>query len=287
VPPPRLRSRHPCGFVSELVGFSTHCAYDLAWYGSAVEAVAEVGARWAQAECVVVLTGAGLSTASGIPDFRSPGGRWERYQPVTIQEFVASEAAREEYWRYKGETWQVIRKAQPNPAHRALVDFARAGRLELLVTQNVDGLHQRSGFPVERLVDIHGSDSGVVCVDCGAREPREPAQRVWEAGTAVPRCACGGAWKPAVISFGQGLVPGDLDRAMSAAARCDLFVAAGTSLVVGPINQMFDVARRAGSATAILTASETPYDALCDLKLSDPVEQTLPRIFRACCGDAP
>ena len=257
-----------------------------AWYGAAVEAVAELGARWAQAECVVVLTGAGLSTASGIPDFRSPGGRWERYQPVTIQEFVASEAAREEYWRYKGETWQVIRKAQPNPAHRALVDFARAGRLELLVTQNVDGLHERSGFPAERLVDIHGSDSSVVCVDCGAREPREPAQRAWEAGTAVPRCACGGAWKPAVISFGQGLVPGDLDRAMSAAARCDLFVAAGTSLVVGPINQMFDVARRAGGATAILTASETPYDALCDLQLSDPVEQTLPAIFRASRADA-
>jgi len=248
---------------------------------SAVETVAELGARWARAECAVVLTGAGLSTASGIPDFRSPGGRWERYQPVTIQEFVASEAAREEYWRYKGETWKIIREAEPNPAHRALVDFARAGRLELLVTQNVDGLHERSGFPAERLVNIHGSDSEVVCIDCGAREPRAPAQRAWEAGTAVPRCACGGAWKPAVISFGQGLVPGDLDRAMSAAAGCDLFVAAGTSLVVGPVNQMFDVARRAGGATAILTASETPYDAFCDLKLSGPVEQTLPAILRA------
>jgi NAD-dependent deacetylase len=249
-----------------------------------VEAVEELGARWAQAECVVVLTGAGLSTASGIPDFRSPGGRWERYQPVTIQEFVASEAAREEYWRYKGETWRIIREAEPNPGHRALVDFARAGRLELLVTQNVDGLHERSGFPAERLVNIHGSDSEVVCIDCGAREPREPTQHAWEAGTAVPRCACGGAWKPAVISFGQGLVPADLERAMSAAARCALFVAAGTSLVVGPVNQMFDVARRAGAATAILTASETPYDALCDLKLGDPVEQTLPAVFHASCA---
>ena len=244
----------------------------------------ELGEVWARAERVAVLTGAGLSTASGIPDFRSPGGRWERYQPVTIQEFMASEEARQEYWRYKGETWQVVRAAEPNAAHRALVDFALAGRLSLLVTQNVDGLHERSGFPPERLVDIHGTDSAVVCMACGAREPREAAQRIWEAGTAVPRCACGGAWKPAVISFGQGLVPGDLDRAMSAAARCDLFVAAGTSLVVGPINQMFDVARRAGAATAILTASETPYDALCDLKLSDPVEQILPAVFRASRG---
>jgi NAD-dependent deacetylase len=244
-------------------------------------AVEELGMRWGGAQRPAVLTGAGLSTASGIPDFRSPGGRWERYQPVPIQDFVARESAREEYWRYKGETWRVIRDALPNSAHLALVDFARADRLELLVTQNVDGLHERSGFPTGRLVNIHGTDSEVVCLACGAREPREASQRAWEAGTAVPRCSCGGAWKPATISFGQGLVPEDLERAMRAAGRCDLFVAAGTSLVVGPINGMFDAARRVGAATAILTASETPYDGLCDFRISDPIEETLPAIFRA------
>src|SRR2546421_9714818 len=108
---------------------------------------------WRQARRVVVLTGAGLSTASGIPDFRSPGGRWERYQPVPLPEFLASEAARATYWRYKGETWQLIRDARPNPAHDALADLARAGRIDLLVTQNVDGLHERSGFPAGRLVN--------------------------------------------------------------------------------------------------------------------------------------
>jgi NAD-dependent deacetylase len=241
----------------------------------------ELGARWAAARRTVVLTGAGLSTASGIPDFRSPGGRWERYQPVPIQDFVADERAREEYWRYKGETWQVIRSARPNPAHLALVDFTRADRLELLVTQNVDGLHERSGFPEERLVNIHGTDSAVVCLSCGTREPREPAQRAWESGVAVPTCACGGPWKPATISFGQSLVSEHLERAMDAAAHCDLFVAAGTSLVVGPINQMFDVAQQAGAVTAILTASETPYDALCQVKIPDPVERTLPALIRA------
>lgn len=246
-----------------------------------MDAIAELGACWGAARCTVVLTGAGLSTASGIPDFRSPGGRWSRYQPVPIQDFLASEAARREYWRYKGETWQVIQRAQPNPAHRALADFARAGVLELLVTQNVDGLHERSGFPAERLVNIHGTDSAVVCLACGAREERAAAQRAWEAGEAVPHCGCGGPWKPATISFGQGLVAGDLERAMTAAGRCDLFVAAGTSLVVGPINQMFDVAREAGAATAILTASETPYDAYCDHRLRDPVEQVLPALFAA------
>jgi NAD-dependent deacetylase len=238
-----------------------------------------LGRRWARAANVVVLTGAGLSTASGIPDFRSPGGRWESYRPVPIQDFLARESSREEYWRYKGGTWEVIQQARPNPAHLALADFARAGRLTLLVTQNVDGLHERSGFPSERLVNIHGTDSEAVCMECGARVAREGPQRQWQAGDAVPRCPCGGAWKPATISFGQGLVEPDLRRAMQAAAGCDLFVAAGTSLVVGPINQMFDAAQRGGAASAILTASETPYDAWADYRLDAPVEQTLPALY--------
>ncbi len=246
-----------------------------------MENAERLAARWRDAERVVVLTGAGLSTASGIPDFRSPGGRWERYQPVLIQDFVARESAREEYWRYKGETWQVISAAEPNAAHRALADLGRTGRIHLLVTQNVDGLHERSGFPPERLVNIHGTDSEVLCLDCGARAPRAEAQRQWESGRAVPRCACGGPWKPATISFGQSLVRRDLERAMEEAACCDLFVAAGTSLVVGPINEMFRVAHRAGATTAILTASETPYDALCRLDLRQPVEESLPAVVRA------
>jgi NAD-dependent deacetylase len=246
-----------------------------------MERVEELAGWWRGAERVVVLTGAGLSTASGIPDFRSPGGRWERYQPVPIQDFLASPAAREEYWRYKGETWQLISSAQPNPAHRALADLVRADRIQLLVTQNVDGLHERSGIAPERLVNIHGTDSSVVCIVCGARERREAAQSLWEQGAAVPECACGGAWKPATISFGQSLVAEDLERAMREAGRCQLFVAAGTSLVVGPINGMFDVARAAGARTAILTASETPYDALCDTKIEAPVEEVLPATRRA------
>ena len=235
-------------------------------------------ADWRSAERVVVLTGAGLSTASGIPDFRSPGGRWERYQPVPFPDFLASEDAREDYWNYKGETWRVISTAAPNAAHRALTDLALAERLPLLVTQNVDGLHERSGFPAERLINIHGTDSQVECVGCHRRAARAIAQAGWEAGIRVPRCSCGEPWKPATISFGQSLVTSDLQRAMAAAAACQLFVAAGTSLVVGPINQMFTVAKSAGAFTAIVTASETPYDTDADLKLTDPVEQTLPAI---------
>jgi NAD-dependent deacetylase len=242
---------------------------------TSLEALAE---RWRGASHVVVLTGAGLSTASGIPDFRSPGGRWSSYQPVTLAEFRASEAAREEYWRYKGETWRLIAAAEPNAAHLAFSALAAAGRVHLLVTQNVDGLHERGGFPADRLVNIHGTDSAVLCLDCGRREPRASAQASWEAGVKVPRCPCGAPFKPATISFGQALVDDDLRRALGGAARADLFVAAGTSLVVGPINGMFTLARRAGASTAILTASDTPFDGEATWKIADPLEVVLPRL---------
>jgi NAD-dependent deacetylase len=238
----------------------------------------DLAAHWRSAPRVLVLTGAGISTASGIPDFRSPGGRWSNYQPVPLPEFLASEEARIEYWRYKGETWQLLQRARPNPGHLALAELARAGRVALLVTQNVDGLHERSGVPPERLVAIHGTDAEVVCFSCGRREPREPAQAQWEAGVAVPRCPCGGPWKPATISFGQSLVAEDLERSFAAARACDLLVAAGTSLVVGPINQLVPIAHAAGAAIAILTASETPFDDLARWRIADPVEHVLPAL---------
>lgn len=234
---------------------------------------------WRQAQRVVVLTGAGLSTASGIPDFRSPGGRWENYQPVTLQEFLADEFSREKYWRYKGETWELMCAALPNPAHDALTSLARANQIQLMVTQNVDGLHERSGFPSPRLINIHGTDSLVECMACGDRAPRAIGQQQWEEGRAVPCCPCGGPWKPAVISFGQSLVAVDLERAFEAARRCDLFVAIGSSLVVGPINQMFSLAKQGGAKTAILTRSATDFDALADWKLEDPLAEGLPALW--------
>lgn len=249
-----------------------------------VDAGSELAARWAHAERVVVLTGAGISTPSGIPDFRSPGGRWERYQPVPLPEFLASEDKRAEYWRYKGETWQLIRSAQPNAAHRALTELARRSRIRLLVTQNVDGLHERSGFPPDRFVAIHGTDSAVQCLRCGRREPREGAQAEWESGVAVPLCPCGAPWKPATISFGQALVASELERALAEAAACDLFVAVGTSLAVGPVNEMFPLAVGAGADTAILTASQTPFDSAARWRIGDPLERCLPAIAERLLG---
>jgi NAD-dependent deacetylase len=241
-----------------------------------MDAVTQVAECWREAERVVVLTGAGISTASGIPDFRSPGGRWERYQPVTIQDFLAHEESRREYWRYKSETWELISSAEPNPAHRALAELGRANRVRLLVTQNVDGLHERSEFPTDRLINIHGTDSRVQCMGCGREEPRQVGQDLFEAGQLVPRCECGGPFKPATISFGQSLVAEDLERCFGETARCDFFVAVGSSLVVSPVSQLFGEAKAAGARAAILTSSDTPFDDAADWKLSDPVEVILP-----------
>lgn len=234
---------------------------------------------WRRAQRVVILTGAGLSTASGIPDFRSPGGRWSEYQPVTIQEFENSHASRIEYWRYKGETWEVIQEAEPNPGHLALAELADAGWIELLVTQNIDGLHGRSGFPSERYVTIHGTDAETECLTCGQRDPRAAAQAAWVSGIDVPTChSCGGWLKPATISFGQQLVMADLKRAFTASEGCDLFLAIGTSLVVSPINHTFLLAAQAGATTAILTASETPFDDEATFRSTEPLEEVLPRL---------
>lgn len=233
---------------------------------------------WRAAESVVVLTGAGLSTASGIPDFRSPGGRWSEYQPVTIQEFEHSQEARIEYWRYKGETWEVIEKAEPNAAHLALTELTEAAHIDLLVTQNIDGLHGRSGLPAERCIKIHGSDAATECLTCGTREPRDRAQREWASGVEVPTCACGGWLKPATIAFGQQLNMADLRRSFAAAENCDLFLAIGTSLVVSPINHTFALAAHHGAQTAILTASETPFDDEATWRITDPIEEILPQL---------
>lgn len=242
--------------------------------------VKSLAEAWRRSPSTVVLTGAGISTASGIPDFRSPGGRWSNYQPIPIQDFLGSEAAREAYWRYKGETWQVIQEAQPNPAHDALTALGRADRVALLATQNVDGLHERSGFPPERQICVHGTDADVVCMTCGDRNPRADAQQAWEAGQAVPTCHCGGPLKPATISFGQNLVESDLEQVFAAASACELIVAVGTSLVVSPINQMLPIAIQGGAEAAILTASETPFDDVARFRSTRPLEIVLPEVAR-------
>src|ERR1051325_3284275 len=175
-----------------------------------------------QSRRMLEFTGAGISTGSGIPDFRGPGGVWERRKPVYYQDFMTSEAARVEHWDYKLEGWDGFRNAEPNAVHHAIVRLERAGKLLMVVTQNIDGLHSLAGTSPERLVELHGTNLLVECVSCRARTDPSPHFEFFRAHRQPPLCECGGFLKPATISFGQSLEPETLERAGQAAMKADL-----------------------------------------------------------------
>ena len=233
------------------------------------------------AERVVVLTGAGVSTDSGIPDFRGPQGVWTRNPEAekqsTIQHYVADPEVRRRAWRSRLESpaWS----AQPNAGHRALVALEHQGKLDTLITQNIDGLHQAAGSSPERVVEVHGTMRQVVCLDCGERAPMERALARVRAGEDDPPCrTCGGILKSATISFGQSLVPEDLRRAELAARRCDLMLAIGTKLSVWPVAGVVPVAKDAGARVVILNAQPTEMDELADVVLRGSIGEILPRL---------
>jgi NAD-dependent deacetylase len=230
---------------------------------------------------IVVLTGAGISTDSGIPDFRGPQGVWtknpEAEKMATIQHYVADPEVRKRAWRSRLET--PIHDREPNNGHRALVALERRGILDTLITQNVDGLHLKAGCSPDRVIEIHGTTREVVCLDCGERAPMERALTRVRAGEADPPCrTCGGILKSATISFGQGLVQEDLQRAGAAARRCDLMLAIGTKLSVYPIAGVVPVAKEAGARVVIVNAEPTEMDSLADVVLRGSISALLPRI---------
>jgi NAD-dependent deacetylase len=235
----------------------------------------------ARAERVVVLTGAGISTESGIPDFRGPHGLWTKDPTAErlahIDTYMSDPEVRRRAWqnRLHSPTWQ----AEPNAGHRALVDLERSGRLDTLVTQNVDGLHHAAGTDPAKVVEIHGTMRDVVCLDCGARGPAEDTLARVRAGEADPACLeCGGMLKSATISFGQQLVPEDLERAEAAAAACDLLLAVGTSLGVYPAAGLVPRAQSAGATLVIVNAEPTPFDELADVVLRESIGEVLPQV---------
>ena len=242
----------------------------------------EVAAWLSDSRSTMVLTGAGVSTESGIPDFRGPSGIWTR-DPASerlsnIGYYVANPEIRRESWRRRLDhpAWG----AKPNAAHHALAELEAAGRLELLVTQNIDGLHLAAGSSPERLVEIHGTIRETACLACGDRRPmRETLARV-QAGEEDPACErCGGILKSATISFGQNLDPGLLARAEEAAATAELFLAVGTSLTVYPVARLPEIALDAGARLVIVNAEPTPFDGLASLLVSEPIGSSLPRLL--------
>ncbi|HUF91534.1 MAG TPA: NAD-dependent deacylase [Candidatus Limnocylindria bacterium] len=235
-----------------------------------------------EARRIVVLTGAGISTESGIPDFRGPQGLWTRdpaaEKMATLQHYMADPEVRRAAWRNRLESpaWT----AQPNAGHRALVALERRGTLDLLVTQNVDGLHQMAGSAPERVVEIHGTMREVTCMACGQRAAMERALARVRAGEEDPPCrTCGGILKSATISFGQGLVQRDLARAQEAARRCDLMLAVGTKLSVYPVAGIVPVAKEAGARVIIVNADATEMDAIADALVRGSIGEVLPRII--------
>jgi len=244
------------------------------------EADLDTVASWLRdASNVMVLTGAGISTDSGIRDFRGPNGVWtknpEAEKTATLQYYMSDPEIRRSSWqnRLRSEIWD----AQPNDAHRALVELERKGALHLLVTQNVDGLHLLAGQSPEILVEIHGNARAVKCMSCGWRGPMDETLERVRAGEEDPPCLfCGGIIKSATISFGENLVPEDLERAQNAATRAEVFLALGTSLGVYPAAGLPEIAVRNGARLIIVNAEETPFDQVADAVVREQLARALP-----------
>lgn len=212
------------------------------------------------ARAALIFTSAGISTSSGIPDFRGPQGVWKRRQPVYFQDFMTSEGARIEHWDFKLEGWDGYRNAQPNAVHRAIVDLEKAGKVLAVVTQNIDGLHARAGTSEERLVELHGTNLLIECVACKTRSDPEPRFEFFRAHRKAPLCECGGFLKPATISFGQSLEPETLERAEEAALHADLVVALGSTLSVYPAASFPLMAAQRGIPYIVINRGATDHD---------------------------
>jgi NAD-dependent deacetylase len=225
----------------------------------------------ADARRIVVFTGAGISTESGIPDFRSPGGVWSRMKPIYFQEFVSSEEKRREAWRRVFSNSAGWTGREPNAGHFAVARLVASGRCAAVITQNVDNLHQASGVPDDQVIELHGNASYALCLDCHARHELEDLRATVLAGD-VPACRrCGGLVKTATISFGQAMPEGPMARATAEADACDLFLVLGSSLVVYPAAAFPLAAKRAGARLAIVNREPTEQDRYADLVLHDEI----------------
>lgn len=230
-------------------------------------------------KAITGFTGAGVSTESGIADYRSQGGIWQQFAPVTLDEFIADSGKRKLYWQQKLQMWPSLRDAAPGPAHTFFTALGQSGRLLGLITQNIDGLHEKSGLPVDMIVNLHGTSLEICCLDCGDTFPAAGFMETLDLDSTLPVCAgCGGLLKPNTISFGQSLRHEDLRRAEHLAKHCDLMIAAGSTLVVHPAASLPLLARQHGARLVIITLSTTPLDSVADLVIRRPLGTLLGRI---------
>lgn len=229
-----------------------------------------------EAHRVVIFTGAGVSTESGIPDFRSPGGLWTKMAPIDFQDFVNSAEIRAEAWRRKFEIDKTIKQAEPNKGHMAIAKLVDTGKASHVITQNIDNLHQASGIPAEKIIELHGNGTYAKCLDCGERHELFWVREKFEALGAAPDCrSCGGIVKSATISFGQAMPEEEMNRAHEATLGCDLFIAIGSSLQVYPAAGFPILAKRNGAILVILNREPTELDQIADLVIHEEIGPTL------------
>jgi NAD-dependent deacetylase len=240
---------------------------------------ASLAAMLEESARAVVFTGAGISTESGIPDFRSPGGIWTKMAPIQFQDFMASEEMRRESWRRKFAVDETISKAKPNIGHHAVAELVRRGKVSAVITQNIDNLHQTSGIDPDKVIELHGNTTYATCLDCGARHELDVIKQSFIGRDELPKCrTCGGIVKTATISFGQSMPDGPMRRAEAETLACDLFIAIGSSLVVHPAASFPLVAKQNGARLVILNREETPLDGHADLVLHEEIGRTLSQV---------
>ena len=227
----------------------------------------------------VVFTGAGISTESGIPDYRSQGGIWDKFRPVYFDEFMSSKESRVEYWRRWGELYQGITKAEPNAAHLSLARLNEIGLLQAVVTQNIDGLHQASGLPDEKVIELHGNTCRIRCMSCRKISAIDGVQQRLSGGDLAPECECGGFLKPDTISFGQAMPVAEVEKSVTLSSQCDFFLSVGSTLVVQPAAQMPVYAKNNGAFLAIINLSDTPCDDICDVLIREKAGDVLQQII--------
>lgn len=240
-------------------------------------------AQWAaRSTSLVAFTGAGISTESGLPDFRGPGGIWSRRRPVVLSDFLASADARREYWRFYLDFFPDFTRVRPNPAHLALAELDRRGRLAAVITQNIDRLHHAAGHAPEKVIELHGRIDRTVCLSCAQDYPTDQIIRRVEAGESVPVCDhCGGWLKPATVSFGQDLPREALSRAVRLSAAADVFLTVGSSLTVHPAAALPGLALQNGARLVIINATDTPYDDAAHLVIHDSAGTVLSAMIQA------
>jgi len=241
--------------------------------------IADLAEAIAQSRRAVVFTGAGISTESGIPDFRSPGGIWTRMAPIDFADFLASEEARRETWRRRFAMDETFRSAMPNRGHRAVAELVRRGKVAAVITQNIDGLHQASGIAEDQVIELHGNSTYAHCLDCMARYELDTLRVDFERDGTAPLCgACGGFVKTATISFGQAMPVAPMRRSEFEALAADLFIVAGSSLVVYPAAGFPELAHRNGATLVIINREPTGLDRIADLVLNRAIGETLGRV---------